>query len=110
MQKYFVHMLLFECPGCGAAIATTLTSEHGSPEEADREEIALRCECDWTGQVLGFAAKRHFVIDWEQAPPSGSGPVEDFRQEKTGGGKKGARAEFKGMPAHLPGVSSSSND
>jgi hypothetical protein len=99
MRKQFVHMLLFECPRCGGAIATTVTSEHGSPEETDKGEIALRCTCKWSGQSLGLTAKRHFVIDWEQGPAE-SGPAEDFGEGKTVGTKRGW-ALLKGTRLHL---------
>jgi hypothetical protein len=65
----FVHMLLFECPGCGGPIATMLNCEHGSVEETDKQEIRLRCgSCDSTRRFIGLLAKRHFVIEWEFGP------------------------------------------
>jgi hypothetical protein len=71
MQLFFVHMLLFECPGCGSPVATTLNSERRSLEETDKRGMTLRCgSCDQAGRFLGLAAKRHFVVEWEP----GNGP------------------------------------
>jgi hypothetical protein len=78
MQRCFVHMLLFECPRCGGGIAIAFHSEQSSPEETDEQEITLRCPCQWNGRSLGLTAKRHFVIEWEQGPQTGSSPSGNF--------------------------------
>ncbi len=67
-KNQFVHILLFECPQCGAPIDSVLTSDDGNPEEIDAREIQLRCKCNWAGKSYGFAAKRRLMVDWE--PPN----------------------------------------
>jgi hypothetical protein len=64
-KKIFVHILLFECPQCGAPIDSVLSTEDGNPEEIDDREIQLRCRCNWAGKSHGFAAKRRLIVDWE---------------------------------------------
>jgi hypothetical protein len=65
-QKAFVHVLLFECSQCGSPIDSAITSSCSNPEEIDGKEIHLRCcNCGWTGDSHGFAAKRRLIVAWD---------------------------------------------
>ena len=65
-QRVFVHVFLFECPSCGSAIESSVTSPKSNPEEIDAREFQLRCRCNWTGKSHGFGAKRRVVIPWDE--------------------------------------------
>jgi hypothetical protein len=60
----FVHVLLFECPSCGAPIASAIATGERNPEEADARSFVLHCSCGWTGIQMGLQAKRHWVETW----------------------------------------------
>ena len=64
-KKIFAHVLLFECPQCGAPIDSVLTTDCSNPEEVDSREVHLRCKCNWGCKSHGFAAKRRLIVAWE---------------------------------------------
>jgi hypothetical protein len=60
----FVHILLFQCPGCGKPIPSAVVTSERNPEETDVRSFDLRCDCGWIGTQLGGLAKRHWVEEW----------------------------------------------
>lgn len=60
----FVHILLFQCPGCGRPISSAVATNERNPEETDACSFDLRCDCGWIGTQLGLLAKRHLVEVW----------------------------------------------
>jgi hypothetical protein len=61
----FVHVLLFECSGCGGPILTAILSDAKNLECIDALSIALRCPCNCLGNQLGVSAKAHWIEPWE---------------------------------------------
>jgi hypothetical protein len=64
MTGHFVHVLLFCCPQCHAAIASVVEKPEKNPEATDPREFDLDCGCGWEGKSLGIGARRHWVEFW----------------------------------------------
>jgi hypothetical protein len=70
VAKPYVHVLLFECQGCGCPVPSAITSEHRNVEDADTRALKLKCSCGWSGQLSGTDARRHWVEQWHSGEPS----------------------------------------
>lgn len=64
--EYYVHVLLFACPKCGAPIASTYLREERNLETADTVPHTLVCHCGWRGESLGASASKHWVEPWDK--------------------------------------------
>ena len=62
--NHFVHVLLFACSKCGAPIVSTRLNEERNLEATDAVEFMFRCQCGWTGQIVGARAVKHWVEPW----------------------------------------------
>ena len=63
-QEQFVHILLFQCPGCRNPVSSTVTTSERNPEETDARSFVLNCSCGWMGTQMGLNARRHWVEIW----------------------------------------------
>jgi hypothetical protein len=61
---HFAHVLLFACQRCDRPIASVRLSAAKDLEVTDAAEFVLRCQCGWTGQILGARAVKHWVESW----------------------------------------------
>src|ERR1700689_3654514 len=60
----FVHVLLFDCPQCTRPIPLAITSKKRNVEDINQHLLTVRCPCDWSEQLTGSSAKRHWVDSW----------------------------------------------
>jgi hypothetical protein len=42
-----------------------MTAAERNMEETDSRPFVLRCSCGWKGEMIGLAAKRHWVEAWD---------------------------------------------
>ncbi len=68
----FVHVLLFECSQCGSPVPSAITSDNRNVEEIDARSIPVKCQCGWSGNLLGADAKRHWVEAWASLDGNGA--------------------------------------
>ena len=61
----FVHAFLFRCPLCHGALTAMCFKSESNLETADEEIFRSKCDCGWIGELSGFMAVRHWVIEWE---------------------------------------------
>jgi len=62
-----VHVLLFECPGCGCPVPSAITNNEKNLENVDARNVTLDCHnCYWSGASLGLNAKHHLVVEWKK--------------------------------------------
>jgi hypothetical protein len=66
--KDFVHVLLFECMGCGLPVVNAVKTESKNLEEIDLDFHKVVCGCGWSGEASGLEAKRHWVELWKATP------------------------------------------
>jgi hypothetical protein len=74
----FVHVLLFECSGCGSPIASAVASGSRNVEEVDANPVDLSCRCGWSGTALGIEARKHWVHNW---PTDVLDPLRDIKAQ-----------------------------
>lgn len=63
-HSLFLHILVFDCPRCGEAVASRTLSTDRNREAIDGATLQLLCQCGWTGQQLGLRAREHSVENW----------------------------------------------
>lgn len=63
-SELFAHVLLFRCPNCREPISSVSMSTHRSLEQIDSSQVEVKCDCAWSGEMIGGAATRHLVFDW----------------------------------------------
>jgi hypothetical protein len=61
---HFAHVLLFACPRCDRPIASVRLSAAKDLKATDAVEFMLRCQCGWTGHIVGARAGKHWVEPW----------------------------------------------
>jgi len=61
---HFAHVLLFACQQCDRPIASVRLSTEKVLEPINAVEFMLRCQCGWTGQIVGAHAVKHWVEPW----------------------------------------------
>jgi len=61
----FSHILLFACPQCGSPLASASVSTEKNLEVTDAQWANPRCDCGWTGSVVGVQAVKHWVEPWK---------------------------------------------
>jgi hypothetical protein len=70
----FSHVLLFSCPKCGNPLASAWVSTEKNLEGADAQRIDCKCDCGWSGPLVGAQALRHWIEPWKnpvEAEPNG---------------------------------------
>jgi|HubBroStandDraft_6_1064221.scaffolds.fasta_scaffold45334_2 hypothetical protein len=60
----YVHVVLFKCPSSGDPMAATCVSENKSLEEVDSHAFKVRCNCGWSGKLLGVKRLKNWVEEW----------------------------------------------
>jgi hypothetical protein len=60
----FVHVLLFQCGGCGGPIPVAVASGEQNAEQVDAGTLAVGCNCGWSGTVTGVTARRRWTLAW----------------------------------------------
>jgi hypothetical protein len=63
-SQRFAHVLLFRCPDCGSPISLALATGERNMEQVDSRSFALQCNCGWIGNLIGLAARKHWVETW----------------------------------------------
>jgi|ERR1700674_1383960 hypothetical protein len=61
----FSHVLLFACPQCGSPLASASVSTEKNLEVTEARWANPRCDCGWTGSVVGVQALKHWVEPWK---------------------------------------------
>jgi len=62
----FVHVVLFKCPHSGHPIGGAFLSHQKNLEVIDAHHFDLRCECGWTGSLLGITRVKAWAENWNQ--------------------------------------------
>jgi hypothetical protein len=60
-NEIYAHFFLFTCVACDGYLASVCSSWQRNLEPADGHLFSLQCHCGWTGELVGFAARRHWV-------------------------------------------------
>ena len=61
----FAHTFLFRCPVCNGASTVVCFKSESNLETADEDIFRAKCLCGWIGELNGFMAVRHWVVEWE---------------------------------------------
>ena len=69
ISENYVHSLLFECPTCKGPVLLKSSRMEENLEVVDASIFPLQCGCGWSGDLIGFAALRHWVEDIDKAKP-----------------------------------------
>ena len=72
--EVFSHVLLFSCPKCGNPLASAWLSTEKNLEGADAQRFDRKCDCGWSGRLVGAQALRHWIEPWKnpvEAEPDG---------------------------------------
>ena len=60
-KEIYAHFFLFMCQMCGGYLALVCSSSQINLEPADNHIFDVHCHCGWAGELVGFAALRHWV-------------------------------------------------
>jgi hypothetical protein len=63
--KSFAHVVVFKCPGSGDPIAASFLSDSKNLEEVDGHKFKLKCDCGWSGALLGIHRVNGWVENWQ---------------------------------------------
>jgi hypothetical protein len=61
----FSHVLLFSCPKCGNPLASAWASTEKNLGRADAQRLDRKCDCGWSGPLVGAQALRHWIEPWK---------------------------------------------
>jgi hypothetical protein len=61
----FSHVLLFSCPKCGNPLASAWASTEKNLGRADAQRLERKCDCGWSGPLVGAQALRHWIEPWK---------------------------------------------
>jgi hypothetical protein len=68
----FSHVLVFGCPKCGNPLAFAWMSTEKNLKGADAQRFDRKCDCGWSGPLVGAQALRHWIEPWRN--PVGAEP------------------------------------
>jgi hypothetical protein len=62
-----LHTFVFQCPRCDRPIALASLEPERNYESTDAQTWKLTCLCSWSGEMLGFEARFHWIgIGWHR--------------------------------------------
>jgi hypothetical protein len=62
--KSFAHIVVFKCPASGDPVVGSFLSNDKNLEEVDSHDFNVRCDCGWSGTVLGINRLNGWVAAW----------------------------------------------
>jgi hypothetical protein len=63
--KSFAHVVVFKCPGSGDSIGASFLSDSKNLEEVDGHKFKVKCDCGWSGTLLGIHRVNGWVENWK---------------------------------------------
>ena len=63
--KSFAHVVVFKCPDSGDPIGASFLSDSKNLEEVDGHKFKVRCDCGWSGALLGIHRVNGWVENWK---------------------------------------------
>jgi hypothetical protein len=64
LDKSHVHVLLFKCPESGEPMTAAILTASRSLEDVDSCAFEVKCNCGWSGSLLGIERVKNWVEEW----------------------------------------------
>ena len=61
----FAHVVVFKCPRSGDPIGASFLSDSKNLEEVDGHKFKVKCDCGWSGALLGIHRVNGWVENWK---------------------------------------------
>jgi hypothetical protein len=63
--KSFAHVVVFKCTGSGDPFGASFLRDSKNLQEVDGHKFKVKCDCGWSGALLGIHRVNGWVENWK---------------------------------------------